>query len=156
MKKGFTLIELMVVIAIVAVLAGLTLGYLTDSRKKGGDTGVKSNLQTVRALSEIFYLDNANSYLPAGGSTFSVASCPSYNASGTNMFARNKTIADAIAEAGNRGDGTACANSGNFWAVAVGLNLNPGTSWCIDNQGSAKVVSAAPTASINPTTFQCN
>ena len=154
--KGFTLIELLVVVAIVAILAGLTLGYLTSARKKGADTGIKSNLATARALSEIFYLDNSNSYLPAGGSTFSIATCPVYNVTGTNMLSRNKTIADAIAEAVKRGDGSSCYNSSNNWAVAVGLKNNTNTSWCIDNSGRAKVISSVPSSAINSSTGYCN
>lgn len=150
------MIELMVVIAIVAVLAGLTLGYLTDARKKGADTGVKSNLSTVRAVSEIFYLDNANSYLPQGGVAFGPAVCPPYDPSGTNMFSQNKTISDAIAEAIKRGNGSSCANSADFWAVAVGLVLDPTTSWCVDNQSVAKVVNVLPANAVNPATFSCN
>lgn len=153
---GFTLIELLVVVALVGMMATLTLGYLSDSRKKGADTGVKSNLQTLRAVSEIFYLDNANSYLPAGGSNFGPAVCPDYNLAGTNMFSKNKPIADALAEAENRGVGSFCANSRDFWAVAVGLNLNPNTSWCVDNQGVARVVNATPANAINGSTLLCN
>ena len=128
-RDGFTLIELLVVVAIVGLLASITMGYLGNAKKKGDDTAIKSNLATVRSVSEIFYLDNANSYLPAGGVTFTIALCPSYNVSGSNMLSRNKVIADAVAEAVKRGSGSSCYNSGNTWAVAIGLKLNANTSW---------------------------
>ena len=156
LKKGFTLIELLVVVAIIGLLAAITLGYLESARSKGAVTAIKSNLVTMRAVSEVFYLDNSNLYLPAGGSTFSIATCPVYNGSGTNMLSKNKTIADAIAEAVKRGNGSACYNSGNAWAVAVGLKLNPNTSWCVDNVGSSKQVNSLPSSAINTLTFACN
>jgi prepilin-type N-terminal cleavage/methylation domain-containing protein len=156
LKKGFTLIELLVVVAIIALLASITMGYLTSARKKGNDAGVKTNLATVRSVSEIFYLSNNNSYLPAGGVNPG-GTCPTaYDANGINMFSQNKDVFGAIAEAVKRGDGTpACYNSANNWAVAVGLNLVPGSSWCVDNQGAAKVVNVDPSGAIDSGTNLC-
>src|SRR3989344_2070362 len=132
-KKGFTLIELLVVVAIIGLLA------------------------TMRQVAEIFYLDNSNSYLPAAtGVTFPIGTCPTYISSGTNMLSKNKNIADSIAEALKRGNGSSCYNSDSTWAVAVGLKLVPNTSWCVDVTGTAKVVNSIPSGAINTTTFTCN
>ena len=154
-KPGFTLIELLVVVAIVGILASITLGYLASARKKGDDTAVKSNLATARSVVELFYLNNANSYLPLGGSTFSIAACPTYSASGTNMFSNNKIVADTVAEAVKRGNGSSCYNSDNIWAIAVGLKLTPNTSWCVDVTGTARMVNFTPSEAIDPATFIC-
>lgn len=156
-KKGFTLLELLVVVAIIAILVSVTLVALSDSRNKGADAAVKSNLNTIRGQSELFYSNNDNSFLPIGGSTFGIATCPVYNASGTNMLSKDKTIADAIAEAVKRGsNGSSCYNSGLNWAIAVGLKTNANTSWCIDSGGESKQVASVSTSAINATTFTCN
>ncbi|OGI74252.1 hypothetical protein A2W67_02370 [Candidatus Nomurabacteria bacterium RIFCSPLOWO2_02_40_28] len=156
-KKGFTLIELLVVVAIIGLLASITMGYLGSAKKKGDDTAVKTNLATMRQVAEIFYLDNSNSYLPAAtGVTFPIGTCPTYISSGTNMLSKNKNIADSIAEALKRGNGSSCYNSDSTWAVAVGLKLVPNTSWCVDVTGTAKVVNSIPSGAINTTTFTCN
>ena len=152
---GFTLIELLVVVAIVGVLASITLGYIGQAKLKGGDAGVKSNLATVRSVAEIFFLDNFNSYLPPGGATFEIAPCPTYNPSGTNMLSKDKVIANSIAEAVSKGNGSACYNSANVWTVAVGLKLTPNTSWCVDIAGTAKMVNFTPLEAIDPATFTC-
>ncbi len=154
--SGFTIIELLVVVAIIGVLASITMGYLGSARKKGDDAAVKSNLATMRSAGELFYLYNGNSYLPAGGSIFGIATCPVYNATGTNMLSKDKAIASSIAEAIYRGIDSSCYNSANIWAVAVGLKLVPNTSWCVDNEGAAKVVNSVPASAINPSTFLCN
>lgn len=155
-KKGFTLIELLIVVAIIGILVGITLGYLSEAKTKGSDASVKSNLGTVRSTSEIFYLDNFNSYLPVGGLTFNIGPCPSYDIAGTNMLSQNKVMAEAIAEASANGKSSACYNSGLNWAVAVGLKSEVNTSWCVDNEGVAKVVNSVPLGAINPVTFHCN
>lgn len=154
-KKGFTLIELLVVVAIIGILASVVLAMLGEAKNKGSDSAIQTNLHTVVNQAELFLSDN-NSYLPAGGSTFGIASCPVYNPVGTNMFSVNKVMAEAIAEAVLRGNGSSCYNSSNNWAIAVGLKLNPNTSWCVDNKGSAKVVNSTPSSAINPSTFACN
>ena len=122
LKRGFTLIELLVVVAIIAVLISIVLVSLTNSKNKGEDAAVKSNLNTTRGISELFYLNNSNSFLPTGGTPLAIRTpCPTYNDGTINMFSRDKTIADAIAEALKRGTGSACYNSSNAWAVAVTL-----------------------------------
>lgn len=60
-SRGFTLIELLVVIAIIGILASVVLASLNSARDKGSDAAVKSNLNNMRAQSEITY-DNDGDY----------------------------------------------------------------------------------------------
>ena len=158
LKKGSTLIELLVVVAIIGILASVVLSSLSNARAKGGDAAVKSNLNIVRAHSEIFASNNSYSYLPAGGAAFGIASpCPAYSGVGTNMLSRDPNISAAVAEAINRGSGvSSCYNSATRWAVAVGLRTNANNSWCIDSAGNSKIVASVPGSAINASTFVCN
>ena len=154
---GFTLIELLVVVAIIGIVASIIFVALGDSQKRGGDAAIKANLNTIRGQAELFAANNGNSFIPSGGSTFTTNTCPTYNASGTNMLAKDKTIADAVAEALRRGNnGSSCYNSSLNWAVAIGLRSNANFSWCIDSGGNSKQVASAPASAINGTTFLCN
>ena len=156
-KSGFTLIELLVVVAIIGVLASVVLASLNSAKKRGEDKAIATNLHTVANQAEIFSADNGNSYLPAGtGVVLPISTCPVYNASGTNMLSRNKIIADAIAEAVLRGNGSSCYNSSTAWAVAVGLKVTANTSWCVDSTGKSKQVASLPSSAINASTFSCN
>ena len=155
---GFTLIELLVVVAIIALLVSVVMAAMDIAKKKGADASVKSNLDTLRSVAELFNSNNNNSYLPAGGATFPIDACPTYDitGNGTNMFTKSKTISDAIAQAVKSGITSSCYDSDSTWSVAVGLLVDPTTSWCVDNTGAARVVASIPSGAINSTTGLCN
>ncbi len=157
-KQGFTLLELLIVVGIIALMAAVVFAALNNARSKGGDAGVKSNLHSIANAAELFFVNNSNSYLPAGGSTFTIATCPAYSASGTNMLSKDKTAATSIAQAISNGgnNGSSCYNSATAWAVAVGLKTNASASWCVDSSGVSRQVASVPSSAINSSTFLCN
>ena len=57
-KKGFTLIELVVVMAIIAILAAAGLSSYTSTQKKGRDARRKSDLTQVSRALEFYYNDH--------------------------------------------------------------------------------------------------
>ena len=63
-KKGLTLIELLIVVAILGILAGLVLVVLDPSYffGKGRDSRRRSDLDSVKAALEQYYLDNGREY----------------------------------------------------------------------------------------------
>ena len=58
MQKGFTLIELMIVVAIVAILATVIIPSYSDYVKRGKVAEATSNLSALRVNMEQFYQDN--------------------------------------------------------------------------------------------------
>jgi type IV pilus assembly protein PilE len=56
--RGFTLIELMIAVAIVAILAGIALPSYADYMTRGRIADATSALTAMRARMEIFYMDN--------------------------------------------------------------------------------------------------
>lgn len=56
-KRGFTLLELIIIMVILGVLAGLISGNLLNSLKKGRDSQRKSDLAQVKNALELFYED---------------------------------------------------------------------------------------------------
>lgn len=54
-QKGFTLIEMLVVIAVVGILSAAVLASLGPARNKAKDARIISGLNQVRAIAEILY-----------------------------------------------------------------------------------------------------
>jgi len=75
MKRGFTLVELLVVMAIISILATVIIGGFRSSQMRGRDAQRKSDLKQIANALEIFFTDYGK-YPPASGTQ--VAAC-SYN-----------------------------------------------------------------------------
>ena len=159
-NRGFTLLELLIVLVIVGVLTTIVLVATSSARKKGGDAGVKSNLHTIRNQAAIFFTNNNNfgaTYDGNSGGGGPGDECPSYNnITGESMFRVDKIIVNAITKATDDGSGSNWCYNSSVWAVAVSLKSNPAYSWCVDSSGKAKQVNSVPGAAINATTHLCN
>ncbi|MHB8766768.1 MAG: type IV pilin protein [Deferrisomatales bacterium] len=76
-KKGFTLVELMMVVAILGILAAIAVpmysGYIASSKK----AEAKSNLETIRLLQEQYYADR-RSYVAGADTAALKAALPGF------------------------------------------------------------------------------
>jgi general secretion pathway protein G len=59
-KKGYTLLELMIVVAIVGILVSLAIPNFQQSAMKAKETALKQNLFTMRAVIDQYYADRGD------------------------------------------------------------------------------------------------
>ncbi len=136
-KKGFTLLELLVVVGLVAVLAAVIIAVLSTARNKGANAGIQSNLFNAISQGEIFFISNTsvpNSYTAVctngavggvqgiGLNVFTAA-----KAGGLQNYSTNTTGGVGVAT---------CNDSATAWASEVPLKT--GGFWCVDSTGISK------------------
>ncbi|MDP3882580.1 MAG: prepilin-type N-terminal cleavage/methylation domain-containing protein [Candidatus Staskawiczbacteria bacterium] len=111
-NKGFTIIELIVVIAIIAVLAAIVLVNVTQYIAKSRDAAIKGNLATIATNAAVWFDANTTYVGFAASSTY------------TNP-------AVAITSAG----GGSIVTAETISAFCVEAVLNDDTTWCVDSTG---------------------
>jgi len=81
-RKGFTLVELMIVVAILGIITSIAVpvyrGYLRGAKRQEA----KSNLQTIRLLQEQYFADN-RSYLAGADTNALKAGLPGFEPGNT-------------------------------------------------------------------------
>ncbi len=89
-QKGFTLVELLVVIVVLAVLAAIVLPKFMDSGTRSKESALKSDLKLIRNAITIFKTDTG--LYPLALSDLAASSAPAQGSNGTadvNLTASN-------------------------------------------------------------------
>src|SRR3989344_1848961 len=114
-SKGFTIIELLVVVAIIAVLTGIVLVNVTSYINKGKDAAIKGNLSTIMTNGTVFFDANAD----------------------YTGFCDTVGVTTPGAAIGNSGGAFECTVSAanDAWCACSTLKVTSGNSFCVDSTG---------------------
>ena len=127
--RGFTLVELMLVIALIGILTSIILASIGNARTKGDEVKTKSQLAAIQTAATIYYGSHANSY----GSTVT-NDCTTAG----SFFQDTDSHMAALVDIGTYPQGTTLTCNANDSAYAVSATLSNGAWWCVDSLGTAK------------------
>lgn len=141
-SKGFTLIELMIVVAIIAILAAIAMPIYRDYLIRGYLTEAQAGLSGLRTAQEQYYQDN-RVYGPTSG-TACGATLPgskNFDYTCTTSAAQQAWSATAAGKAGSAVAGFTYSidqtNARSTKAVPTKWTVpNPATCWVLRRDGS--------------------
>ena len=61
-KRGFTLVEIMIVVAIIALLAAIAIPNLLQARRTANDAAAQANIRTLSTAAETYSAANSGVY----------------------------------------------------------------------------------------------
>jgi len=143
--KGFTLVELLVVIALISLIVAVVLSNMTKNKNSARDIAVRSSLSGVQRAAALLYSKTQASYE-------GVCDPSDTTLSDQDDFGRFKAYI-------NKNNGPTgvigCKDSDQAYAVISSLNLKD--CWCVDSTGNSKEVklNGAPDCRARLTTTAC-
>ena len=138
MRKGFTLVEIMIVVAIIALLAAIAIPNLLRARLNANESAAISNIQTISTAAQSYW--SAEGGLPGNFSAMENAN-PAYMQFGGTGTARTKNGYNFTVTGGTtanvwyaRANPTTAGTTGNrrFCVTATGI-IRVNTSNNIDS-----------------------
>ncbi|HEC70153.1 MAG TPA: prepilin-type N-terminal cleavage/methylation domain-containing protein [Candidatus Omnitrophica bacterium] len=127
MKKGFTLVEIMIVVAIIALLAAIAIPNLLRARLNANDSAAKADLQALVTALESYAA--ANGQYPANESDLTGATPPYLNESfcggskhgydfSCTLAAASYTVEASATSCNTSGSKSYTVTTGNVWTTA--------------------------------------
>ncbi len=124
-SKGFSMIEILVVLAVIGLLTSVALAAMRTARNKGSDATVMKELNGIRTQAQI-YFDLNRTYGNSGTSCSNSGS----------MFEDTTIVRQMLHAVNTSGQVGVCANDANSWVISV--PLPGGGSWCVDSKNNGK------------------
>jgi len=127
MKRGFTLIEIIIVIAVTAVLSTIILFGITQYINKGKDSGVIGNMATLIPAGEVYYYS---------GNTYNNFCDSDSNSALKNILSQMPKNLSGLCEDNEAGLCCNVSTNGKAWAAcAKKFSSSPKPYYCVDSRG---------------------
>lgn len=126
-SNGFTMIELLVVVAIIGILSAVVTTLVTSSKHRSNDAKIKSQMASLKKTIEIYGSSNSNNY----GTVTGICTTPS------TVFTDVVSDTYKFTAEANYPTGTnlRCYSSGSTWAVSASMSSG---FWCVDSNGKTQ------------------
>lgn len=131
-SQAFTLIELLIVIAIIGVLSALLMTNFVGVRQRARDSQRKADLRQIQSALELYRADTGAYFIPGSGVTqLNTSACPTSSQfnSGTTIYMQ-KVPCDPYANSN-----TSYYNSGNYYYSSNGSTYT--LAACLENSSDS-------------------
>ena len=137
-KKGFTLIELMIVVAIIGILAAIAIPNFLKYQSKAKQTEAQTNLKGIFTGETAYFSDNSYYATTFGGMNYQLAGGNTAAKVYDFYLSSTEKIGSGLSSSSTGGQSTytPAVSTTNFTATAVGTISNSGTAdvWAITDQ----------------------
>ena len=131
-QKGFTLVELLVTIAIIAVLSAIILFSIGQYINKSKDASIQGNLSSLVPAGEVYYDHNGiYGYSDANSGEGFCASNVVVNADSSIPV----TSVGKGCRINNKDSSICCKATRNAWAACAQEFVNKDKAFCVDSRG---------------------
>jgi prepilin-type N-terminal cleavage/methylation domain-containing protein len=124
-QHGFTLVELLITIAIIGILAMVVLTSLNDARIQGINAKIETEMDAIAKRAEVEHIQSLTYDSVCGSNDISQSPDILRSITSINTFASSTLI---------------CNSQTTSYAISVPINT---THWCIDSLGTKKEIPAA-------------